>query len=112
MLQDDWDETLRLLIHGPDPEIPDPPADLGAIARDEFARVVEMLRLRNDLRKTAPGLIRRYSELCEIAQTIYTALQGETSNAQELVRTHAATCLALKGLAAELRLTPASKKRG
>ncbi len=105
--------ALDELIHGPDPDPPDPPADLGPIARDEFARIVEMLQRRGDLHYTAPALIRRYAELSEIAQTLHAALQRDPSNAEnaeKLVRMHGTTSLALKGVAAELRLTPASRR--
>ena len=87
------------------------PDDLGPIARDEFARVVETLRMRGELAHTAPALVRRFAELCEICETLYSALNGDPTNAEKIVRMHATTSLALKGLAAELRLTPTSNRR-
>jgi P27 family predicted phage terminase small subunit len=98
----------------------EPPSHLGASARREFERVVDLLRQRGTLDQADSELVARRSELVEIAVDAYQQQRKEpfvTSDRGNLaphpgIRVHNAACATIRLIDVELGLTPARAAKG
>ena len=94
---------------------------LSSAARKAFNHAVDLLRQRGAIDKTDVELVIAYAQTVEIRDVAYAQLQqdgvvcvsdrGNTS-AHPVEKIHAAACLRLKILAAEMGLTPSSARAG
>ena len=95
------------------------PVHLGDIARREFDRIVELLKLRGTLSQTDATLVVRRAELCETAEAAYRQLLADgvviQSDRQNLschpaVKILVSATTLIKAIDSELALTPSSAK--
>jgi P27 family predicted phage terminase small subunit len=92
---------------------------LSAAARSAFNHAVDLLRQRGSLDTTDVELVVAYAQTIEVRDTAYAELQKtglliesdrHNISANPAEKIHAAACLRLKILAAEMGLTPGSAK--
>jgi len=93
------------------------PSHLGAVARREFDRIVDLLRQRGALDQTDATLVVRRAELCELAEALYGQLRKDgpviETDRKNLVPHPAARLLVstvgqIKSIDEALGLTPSS----